>query len=865
MAEDETERLLEKLDIGQKVRLLTGASNWRTYDEPAVGLRPLTMSDGPAGVRGEAWDERRTSLVLPSPTALAASWDGELARELGGLLAGEARRKGVQVVLAPTLNLHRSPLGGRHFECFSEDPLLTARTGVAFVTGVQEGGVAAAAKHFVANDAETDRLHVDVRVDERTLREVYLAPFEAAVDAGVWAVMSAYNKVNGETMSASRLLERPLKEARRGDENGTADANGANGANGAASANGAPYEDRWGFDGLVVSDWGAVRTLLDSARSGQDLAMPGPESPWAAGLLDAVRAGLVDEALIDDKVRRLLRLARRVGALGEPRPVRRLSTPPGDGLALLRRAVAAGSVLLRNEDRLLPLDPVRTRRVAVVGPHATDVRIQGGGSAEVFPASVVTPLEGIETALREADGTSERTAAEVTYTPGLPPHTRPRPLDPSWTRDPRDGRPGVLVRLLDAEGTELHAEHRLSGRIVEPARVAGAVTVEIRALVRPSESGGWTLAVGGWGLISLSVDGRTLMTGEYPLDSDDPTRVHVAPPYRCTRAQLTEGVEAEVVARRRLDPGTGVATLLAAAPPPGDALAALDAAVAAARAAEVAVVVVGTTEESESEGRDRESLALPDGQDALVRAVARANPRTVVLVNSGGPVTLPWHRDVPALLLTWFPGQEAGHGLADVLFGAAEPGGRLPTTWPLTEEDVPVLDTRPREGCLPYEEGVHIGHRAWLREGVEPAYWFGHGLGYTTWEYEGMEAPATVRASGEPVDVRVRLRNTGPRGGREVVQVYLARAETAVDRPVRALAGYAAVEAGPGEEAVATVRLGARALAHWSTERGRWETEPGRFTLLAGPSAGELPLRTTLTVTATGPLTAGPSMESALR
>ncbi|MFC9607430.1 glycoside hydrolase family 3 C-terminal domain-containing protein [Streptomyces niveus] len=846
MAEDETGRLLEKLDIGQKVRLLTGASNWRTYAEPAVGLRPLTMSDGPSGVRGETWDERRTSLVLPSPTALAASWDEELVRKLGGLLAAEARRKGVQVLLAPTLNLHRSPLGGRHFECFSEDPLLTARTGVAFVKGVQEGGVAATAKHFVANDAETDRLHVDVRVTERALRELYLAPFEAAVEAGVWAVMSAYNKVNGVTMSASPLLEWPLKGDRPLPGNG-------------------PVQGGWGFDGLVVSDWGAVRSLLGSARSGQDLAMPGPESPWAAGLLAAVTAGLIDEARIDDKVRRLLRLARRVGALGEPAPVLRPLTPPTGERALLRRAVAAGTVLLRNERGALPLDPARLRRVAVIGPRATAVRIQGGGSAEVFPSSVVTPLEGIEAALREAPVGGADDRAEVTYTPGVPPDTRPRPLDPAWARDPRDGEPGVLVRLLDADGAELHAEHRLSGRIVEPARVAGAVTVEIRALVRPPESGSWTLGVGGWGLISLSVDGRTLLSGEFPLDSDDPTRVHVSPPYRCVRAELIEGVESEVVARRRLDSGTGVATLLAAAPPPGDAPTALAAAVAAARAADVAVVVVGTTEESESEGRDRESLALPGGQDALVRAVARANPRTVVLVNSGGPVALPWHREVPALLLTWFPGQEAGHGLADVLFGRAEPGGRLPTTWALAEEDVPVLDTRPRDGRLPYEEGVHIGHRAWLRAGAEPAYWFGHGLGYTTWAYEGMEAPRAVAGDGAGVDVRVRLRNTGPRRGREVVQVYVARADTTVDRPVRALAGYAAVEADPGEEAVATVRLAARALAHWSADGGRWETEPGAFTLLAGSSAGELPLSTTVTVVASGPLAPDTSMESALR
>ncbi|MYZ40977.1 MULTISPECIES: glycoside hydrolase family 3 N-terminal domain-containing protein, partial [unclassified Streptomyces] len=301
MTEEEIGHLLEKLDLRQKVRLLTGASNWRTHPEPALGLRALTFSDGPAGVRGAAWDERDTSLVLPSPSALAASWDEELVTELGGLLAEEARRKGVDVLLAPTLNLHRSPLGGRHFECFSEDPLLTGRTGAALVHGIQGGGVAATAKHFVANDAETDRLTVDVRVDERTLREVYLAPFEAAVEAGVWAVMSAYNRVNGVTMAAGPLLTEPLK-------------------------------GEWRFTGPVVSDWGAVRSLLDTARAAQDLAMPGPESPWADGLFAAVQQGLVPVARIDDKVRRLLRLADRVGALGERPAARRpLAAVAADG------------------------------------------------------------------------------------------------------------------------------------------------------------------------------------------------------------------------------------------------------------------------------------------------------------------------------------------------------------------------------------------------------------------------------------------------------------------------------------------------------------------------------------------------------
>ncbi|MFE7624957.1 glycoside hydrolase family 3 C-terminal domain-containing protein [Streptomyces sp. NPDC057509] len=818
MTDEETDPLLDKLDAAQKVRLLTGASTWRTYGEEAVGLRPLTLSDGPAGVRGEAWDERETSLVLPSPTALAASWDERLLTDLGALLASEARRKGVDVLLAPTLNLHRSPLGGRHFECFSEDPLLTGRTGAALIRGIQSGGVAATAKHFVGNDAETDRLHVDVRMDERTLHEVYLAPFEEAVAAGVWAVMSAYNKVGGVTMSASPLLEHPLK-------------------------------DNWGFDGLVVSDWGGVRTLLDAARSGQDLAMPGPDSPWAAGLLAALDQGLVSADAVDDKVRRLLRLAGRVGALGPARPVRRPVLARDARRALLRRAVSAGAVLLRNEGGVLPLDPAGLGSVAVIGPHATAVRIQGGGSAEVFPEHVVTPLAGIERAL---DG-----VADVTYRPGLPPSDRPEPLGRDRTRDPRSGEPGVLVRLLDGQGAELHAEHRLSGRIVEPSVPAGdAALVEIRALFWPAESGVWTWAVGGWGDIALSVDGVEVLSGTFPLDSDDPTRVHVAPPLHTGRAELAAGREVEVVARRSLAPGSGVATVLAAAPPAGDAAAALAGAVSAARAADVAVVVVGTTEQSESEGHDRESLDLPEGQDALVRAVARANPRTVVVVNAGGPVALPWHSRVPALLLAWFPGQEAGDGLADVLFGRTEPGGRLPTTWAAAQHDVPVLGTAPgADGRLRYEEGPHIGYRAWLRSGAEPAYWFGHGLGYTGWTYEELTAPASVRA-GEPFDVRVRVRNSGRRRGREVVQIYLARTDSAVERPVRRLIGYAAVEADPGQSVVAVVRVSGRALAHWAPRRGGWETEPGGFTLLGGGSAGDLPLTAGLTAQA-GPDSAG--------
>ncbi|MFI7385524.1 glycoside hydrolase family 3 C-terminal domain-containing protein [Streptomyces sp. NPDC049813] len=801
MADEEPDRLADKLGPRQKVRLLTGGTTWRTRAEPAVGLAEVVTSDGPAGVRGEAWDERVTSLLMPCASALAATWDEQLVTELGGLLAGEARRKGVHVVLAPNLNLHRSPLAGRHFECFSEDPWLVGRIGAALVRGLQAAGVAATAKHLVANDSETGRLTVDVRVGERTLREVLLAPFEAAVEAGVWAVMAGYNRVNGTTMTASPLLARPLK-------------------------------DEWGFDGVVLSDWGALRTAVDTANAALDLAMPGPGGPWDERLADAVADGRVPQGAVDDKVRRLLLLAQRVGALdGAPAPAR-----PGGVRAprhLLRRTAAAGSVLLCN-DGVLPLCTEALRTVAVIGTHAVTPRVQGGGSAGVFPERTVSPLDGITERLRGR--------ARVVHAPGPDLGGPPAPLGPGNCTDPRTGAPGVLLRVLDAKGEELYGEHRRSGRLLEPAVPDGARAVEISALLTPERGGRWSFGLAGFGRLSLTVDGRPLIDGVFPRATDDPAVVHVHPPGPTAHHTLTAGVPVLVVARRELAPDTGRATVLTAAPPAVPAATALAGAVAAARRADVAVVVVGTTDGDEAEGHDRTSLALPGHQDDLVRAVAAANPRTVVVVNSGAPVELPWRHEVGAVLLTWLPGQEAGGALADCLFGAVEPGGRLPTTWARRLDDAPVTATEPVDGVLAYDEGVHVGHRAWLRSGRAPAYWFGHGLGYTTWRYESVEVPEAVGAD-EEFTVSVLVRNTGERAGREVVQVYLSRPDSAVERPVRWLAGYAAVRAAPGESVLARVTVPPRLLRHWSAAAGGWAVEPGRFTVHAGRSAGDLPLR----------------------
>ncbi|MGM1062831.1 glycoside hydrolase family 3 C-terminal domain-containing protein [Saccharothrix sp. Mg75] len=775
--------LVGKLDLARKVRLLTGATVWRLHAEPDVGLRAVVVSDGPVGVRGQGWDERSTSLALPSPTALAATWDPALVRRLGGLLAAEARRKGVDVLLAPTLNLHRVPFGGRHFECFSEDPLLTGRVGAACITGVQAGGVAATAKHYVANDSETERMTLDAAVDERTLHEVYLVPFEHAVRAGVWVVMSAYNGVNGTTMSESPLLAEPLK--------GT-----------------------WGFDGVVVSDWGAVRSAAASANAAQDLAMPGPRSPWN-DLAAAVERGEVPESAVDDKVRRLLRLAARVGALN--------GSVPGGGraeepLALLREAVAASTVLLRN-DGVLPLGPGAV--VALIGPNAATSRVQGGGSAGVYPESVVSFVDGL------------REVAEVRHAPGVLLENRPAPLTPAGTTDPVTGGPGVRVRVLDAGGAELSSELRLLGRVLEVPLAEGAHAIEVHGALRVDRTGEWRFSVAGFGRLTLDVDGARLVDEHVPLDTDDPAVIHLTPPYRHATAHVEAGAVVDLVARRELPGGTGTATVLAADPPrlPEDEELAL--AVGLAQTSDVAVVVVGTTDEIESEGFDRVSLALPGRQDELVRAVRAVNPNTVVVVNSGGPVELPWRDEVAAVLLTWFPGQEAGHGLADVLFGAREPGGRLPTTWPAEQADVPVSDVTPVDGVLEYAEGLHVGYRAWHRAGRSPAYWFGHGLGYTTWAYEEVAATAD--------GVRVRVRNTGSRAGREVVQVYATRPGSAVERPERWLVGWAVARAGPGEAVGVDVEVPARAYEHWTPDG--WVTEPGAFTLLVGPSAGDTPLR----------------------
>ncbi len=805
-----------RLSVEQKVRLLTGASFWALYPEPDAGLRRVVLSDGPAGVRGETWDERDTSANVPSPTALAASWDCERVEAIGRLLAHEARRKGVDVLLAPTVNLHRTPFGGRHFECFSEDPLLTARIGAAYVRGLQNSGVGATVKHFIGNDSETERMTVDVRIDERTLRELYLAPFEAIVrEAGAWSVMASYNGVNGATMTESPLLRDIL-------------------------------HDEWGYDGLVMSDWTAARSTESAARAALDLAMPGPASrfgPWGDALVEAVRDGRVDEALIDDKVLRILRLAARVGGLTEvPAPPAPAAVDIPDELSA---AAAASFVLARNKD-LLPLSRSSLRRVAVIGPNAEVARTLGGGSATVFPPYTVSPLEGLRGA-----------GLDVAFAPGTLGHLRTSAARPPWLLRPGGSGSGAEVRFFSSSGELVGSEQRdgtvfrwMNGfdSVGAPEEIA---RLEISCVIRATEAGVYSLGVSGLGQFRLLADGAEVFDETLAMrEGADPGEILMAPPQRLAPVELAAGQAVTVRLEHDVQssPMAGFGTFLQLdlEAPHGTDDEEIAAAVDAAAGSDVAVVVVGTTAEVESEGFDRTSLALPGRQDELVRRVAAANPRTVVVVNAGAPVLLPWADDVAAVLLTWFGGQEFGRALADVLLGYAEPGGRLPTTWPASTEGLP--STQPADGVLSYSEGLFIGYRGYDRDGREPLFPFGHGRGYTTWSYDAItvDCAAVDPASGPGVAVCVEVRNTGPRPGREVVQLYASRPDSAVERPVKWLVGFAAVDADPGETVNVGILVPERVLAHWS-DRG-WTLEAGTFTLSAGSSSASLPLTASITV-----------------
>jgi len=811
--------LLAELTLDEKAALTAGSDAWHTAPIARLGIPRMKFSDGPIGVRGGGVDALLggasdvTSACFPNATCLAASFDPDLLEEVGRALAQEAKTKGVHVVLGPTVNLHRSPLGGRHFECYSEDPHLTARLATGLVRGVQGEGVAACVKHFVCNDSEFERMSISSEVSERALREIYLQPFEAAVrEAGTRTIMSAYNRVNGTFATEHReLLVDVLKR-------------------------------EWGFTGLVVSDWFAIKDTRGAGNGGNDLEMPGPPRHFGPALADAVRSGSVDAGELDDKVRRILGVMEWTGALDATGEPEERSVDRAEHRALARRAAAAGCVLLTNRRAVLPLADTADLRVALVGPNAAQTSAQGGGSARVAPHYTVAVLQAFEQRAQARGFSLVHEAGCTSF--------RQLPLLGAEALRAADGSAGMDCDYFGSESLEgdpghhdtlANPGHTWRGPISDTIDL-GSFSARLTATFTPGVSGLHRFSLQAAGRARLRIDGREVIdnwTAPVPGDSwfGFGSQEEVA------EVALTAGRPVALA----LEYSTGGARAFRGfrlghcepVPPDG-----LERACDAARHADVAVVVVGLNADWETEGHDKTDMALPGEQAELVRRIAAVNRRTIVVLNAGAPVEMEWADDVAAVLVAGYGGQEAGHAVVDVLMGEADPGGRLATTIPVRLDDVACHtgDTAVypgANGVVRYAEDLHVGHRHYDASSIRPRFAFGHGLSYTRFAIDGFEIPSQVDA-GQPLRLGVTVRNVGARAGLEVVQVYLADLECRLPRPPRELAAFGKVRLDPGEARKLTLEIAPRAMGFWDPETRDFRIEPGSFELGIGRSSDEI-------------------------
>lgn len=780
--------LLAQLTLEEKTNLLAGSDLWHAAGVERLDIPSLKVSDGPHGVRGGDLAGSVAAACFPCGTALGATWNPDLVQQVGAAIGDEAITKNVHVVLGPTVNLHRTPLAGRNFECYAEDPHLSARMGVAFVRGVQSRGVGACVKHFVCNDSEFERHTISSEVGERPLRELYLHPFEAVVqEADPWSVMTAYNRING-TYACDHPL---LGDVLRGE---------------------------WGFRGFVVSDWFGMQSTEDSVRAGNDLEMPGPGRWRGDKLLDAVKAGRLDEKDLDACVRRMLEVRERAGILQGAVSDAEEAVDRPEHRAVARQAATESIVLLRNEG-VLPFAGVKT--LAVLGPNAAQPVVIGGGSSKVAPHYGVSPLDGL----------SSRPGVEVRYEPGCTNHKVMPVLSGDFQMD--------FFAGFEFEGEPLLSlsPHRIDftwlgqfSDAVDPA----SFSVRIRGRVEPERSGEWTFGVSSAGRSRLLIDGRELIdnwthqekgSSFYGAGSTEKTaRIELDGPFEITLEYSKEG--APVLG------GLLVGCLEPIAPD------AMERAEAAARESDAAVVVIGLNSDWETEGSDRADLSLPGRQLELAQRVAAANPRTVVVLNAGAPIADPLLDALPGLVTMWYGGQEAGNALADVLFGDACPSGRLPQTWPARLEDNPAHVNYPGErGRVVYGEGLFMGYRYYDKKDIAPRFAFGHGLSYTAFGYGELRAELQPDGS---VDVSIDVTNSGSSAGQEVVQLYVRDEDASVHRPDKELRAFAKLALEPGATKTARFTLDRRAFAFWDPEAHDWAVEPGAFELLVGSSARDV-------------------------
>jgi len=807
---DRIEQLADQMTLDEQVAILSGEDFWSVPAIDRLGIGKLRVTDGPNGARGGgSLIGGVKSASFPVGIALGATWNIDLLKQVGVALADEVKSKGAHMLLAPTVNIHRSVTNGRNFECYSEDPILTAELASAYIAGLQSQGIGATIKHFAGNESEIERTTISSEIDERSLREIYLVPFEWAVKkAGTWGVMSSYNKLNGTfTSEHNWLLTTVLR-------------------------------DEWGYDGIVMSDWFGSHSTAETVNAGLDLEMPGPTRDRGNKLIDAVNAGTVSRATLRQRVVDMLTLMQRVGSLDDHRDFVEHANDRPEHRALIRRAGAEAAVLLKNNG-ILPLKGDGT--IAVIGPNAKTAQIMGGGSAQLNAHYRISPWQGLINALGQ-----ER----LRYAPGCTNH-RFEPLlrgDLQVAYFDNERLEGTPVHI----GTQEEAQAFWIGHVAEgkvdpmhfSARITGSFTPEV--------SGTHRVGIYAAGFAKVFVDGELI--------ADAWTN------WTKGRTFFEEGCD-EVVGTVELQAGRAhqvviefatkdFATLGLAAFAAGIGLPLGDQAIAEAAAlaasAETAIVCIGRSGEWDTEGSDLPSITLPGRQNELVAAIAKANPNTIVVLQTGGPVEMDWIGSVAALLQAWYPGQEAGNAIADVLTGAAEPTGRLPQTFPARWSDNPTQSQDAEiypglDGKVRYEEGIFVGYRHYDRHGIKPLFPFGFGLGYTDFTLSDLQVDDTAFEADGAVTVTVTLTNSGARDGASVVQLYVCDDEASDPRPEKELKAFAKAWLKAGQSTQLTLRLDARAFAFFRPQSKHWLLENGSFTLRLGQSSDDLPLSASVT------------------
>ena len=807
--EQSLDELLSRMTLKEKIALLSGKDVWNTVPIPRLGIQALTMTDGTHGVRAsfpEAGRLAGPTTAFPTGVSIAASWDPPLVEQVGVALGEETLGMGCSVLLGPCVNIVRHPITGRNFESYGEDPYLAGQIGVAFVQGVQSQGVGTSLKHFACNNQEIERMRGNSVVDERTMREIYLAQFETIVKkAHPWTVMCSYNRINGEYASQNhRTLAEILRE-------------------------------EWGFEGAVISDWSANHTIFESVAAGLDLEMPGPAKYYGGLLLEAVNNWQIEEADINRAARQVLRLLARAGKINHLSPSTAgpgsVNTPQHQALA--RKLAEESITLLKNEGSVLPLHSEKIKSLAVIGMNAAEYTISGGGSAIVTPPYVVSPLQGLKTRLGKD--------VTIHFEPGCNNFDRIPAFRPEWLQMPDGSEAGLLGEYFNNAHFEGQPALVRQDRKIdfwwfsEGPTGSGKFSARWTGRLVVPETGRYVLKLTNSSVCRLYIEDQKVV--ENPMAEKTSLQPVSASQYFTLEASHSYAFRVEY-AKDSDEPFAQVSLQGAWMPLPDEDLR-LAKALEAARACDAVIVFAGMPEGGETEGEDRPHLDLPGGQDELIHAVVQVNPKTIVVLNVGSPVSMPWLSEVPAVVMSYFGGLEAGNAIARVLVGDVNPSGKLPVTFPRRLEDTPAFGNYPGAKEVRYDEGIFVGYRHYDLYDIDPLFPFGHGLSYTSFAYSHLHVPSSIKA-GETWQVSFDVQNTGTRAGQEVVQLYVRDMKSSLPRPLKELKGFKKIILQPGEVQEVKFDLDDRSLSFYDPEAHQWTVEPGEFELIAASSSRDI-------------------------